>query len=99
MPVLSEFEYGGSQTEINNLMTALQTQVANISAAINDVTSIKTAVDANWVGTSKEKFLSALSLDVQNLDSVINQLVGTLGVEFSNVMKVMQEHDLQMFKE
>lgn len=99
MPTLSEFEYGGSQSEIDNLMTALSAQISNISSAINDVTSIKTAVDANWVGTSKEKFLSALSLDVQHLDSVINQLVGTLGVEFSNVMKVMQEHDLQMFKE
>lgn len=99
MPTLSEFEYGGSQSEIDNLMTALSVQIANISSAINDVTSIKTAVDANWVGTSKDKFLSALSLDVQHLDSVINQLVGTLGVEFSNVMKVMQEHDLQMFKE
>ena len=99
MPTLSEFEYGGSQSEIDNLMTALSAQISNISSEINDVTSIKTAVDANWVGTSKEKFLSALSLDVQHLDSVINQLVGTLGVEFSNVMKVMQEHDLQMFKE
>lgn len=99
MPTLSEMAYGGSSTEVENFATALSTAIGTVSTAINDISQVTTAVNANWVGKSKDKFLEALATDAQNVDTLIASFFNTLGTEFTNVMSVMQQHDLEMFKE
>jgi len=99
MPALSEFEYGGDATKVEFFLENLNTHVQNVMDAINSLTDVENAVNSNWAGKSKDKFLEAMKVDAQSLSEAIQLIYVKLGNEFANVMQVMQEHDLQMFKD
>lgn len=97
MATIAEFSYGGDSSGVEALMTDLQAKIVAAVEAVRELSSVNTALDANWVGKSQEKFKENLKNDAENVAETAAKLFGGLSTEINSVMSAMEDNDMHMF--
>lgn len=100
MPTISTLGYGTSSKGVQSLLDEIRSDLIDtVSNNAGDISTIETACNENWEGTSKEVFLSNLKKDVKMLQEGLDQMYNALGKEINAASAAILDFDQNLIQE